>query len=126
RAAGRAAGGGRLVSADPEADVLAAAAALVAAFGAGRVEQYFACFAPEAAFVFHPEPSRLESLGDYRALWDRWEREDGFRIVRCASSNGSVSMVGTEAAVFVHDVDTRVATREGEEDVRERETIVFA
>lgn len=31
-----------------------------------------------------------------------------------------------ETAVFTHDVETRVSTRDGEETLRERETIVFA
>jgi hypothetical protein len=114
------------VRADLEVEVLAAADALVCAFGDGRVEDYFACFAPEATFVFHTEPERVASLTAYRSLWERWEREDGFRVVECISSNGSVSAVGEDGAVFSHDVDTRVATPEGVQVLAERETIVFA
>jgi hypothetical protein len=114
------------VTAELEAEVLAAAAALVGAFGDGRVEDYFACFEPEATFVFHAEPERLESLTAYRSLWERWEREDGFRVVECISSHGSVALLGEDGAVFAHDVDTRVATRAGVQELAERETIVFA
>jgi ketosteroid isomerase-like protein len=112
--------------AEVEAEVLAAAASLVDAFGGGRVPEYFACFAPEATFVFHSEPARLGSREDYRALWERWERKDGFRVLECVSSSASVLVVGPDAAVFTHDVDTRVATDAGTERLAERETIVFA
>jgi hypothetical protein len=114
------------VTAELEAEVLAAAAALVGAFGEGRVEDYFACFAPEATFVFHAEPERLASLAAYHSLWERSEREDGFRVMDCISSNGWVSALGEDGAVFAHDVDTRVATRAGLQELAERETIVFA
>jgi ketosteroid isomerase-like protein len=114
------------VTADLEAEVAAAAAALIGAFGDGRVDDYFACFEPEATFIFHAEPERLASLTAYRAMWQRWEREDGFRVVECISSNGSVAALGADGAVFAHDVDTRVATRAGLQALAERETIVFA
>jgi ketosteroid isomerase-like protein len=108
------------------AGAAAAAERLVAAFAEGRVDDYFACFAPDATFVFHPTPERLESRDAYRALWRAWERDDDFRVVACTSSNGHVQALGEDAAVFVHDVATRVSTRAGEEGLRERETIVFA
>jgi ketosteroid isomerase-like protein len=106
--------------------VAAAAERLVAAFGAGRVEEYFACFAPDATFVFYTTPDRLQSRESYRALWRRWEAEDGFRVVSCESSNPLIALLGDDAAVFVHDVATLVATSAGEESLAERETIVFA
>ena len=111
---------------EPEGEVLDAAAVLVDAFAAGRVEEYFACFAPEATFVFHAEPKRLGSRAAYRELWQRWEREDDFRVLECVSSGGSALGVGADAAVFTHDVDTLVATGAGQERLAERETIVFA
>jgi ketosteroid isomerase-like protein len=80
-----------------EAEVLAAGDALVADFGGGRVEAYFARLAPDATFLFHTVPGdRLESRAAYRHLWARWEAEDGFRVLRC------------------------------EEDLAEQETVVFA
>jgi ketosteroid isomerase-like protein len=103
----------------------AAAAALVAAFAEGRVEDYFACFASDATFVFHTTPERLDSRDAYRELWRRWEVDDGFGVLACTSSNQRVQMIGERAAVYVHDVVTRVTTRSGEEELRERETIVF-
>jgi uncharacterized protein (TIGR02246 family) len=109
-----------------ERDVRDAADRLVAAFAAGRLDDYFGCFAPDATFVFHTTPERLESPADYRALWERWAREDGFEVLSCTSSGARVQLLGDGAAVFTHDVATRVRTTAGEEDLRERETIVFA
>jgi uncharacterized protein (TIGR02246 family) len=108
-----------------EAEVRAAAERLVAAFGSGRLDDYFACFADDATFVFYTTPERLESVAAYRQLWDRWVREDDFRVTGCTSSAGRVQMHG-DAAVFVHDVETDVVTRAGAETLHERETIVFA
>jgi ketosteroid isomerase-like protein len=106
--------------------VAAAAEHLVAAFAEGRVDDYFACFADDATFVFHTTPERLESREAYRSLWGRWETDDGFRVLSCASSNQLVTPLGDDVAVFVHDVATRVTTSAGDEHLRERETIVFA
>lgn len=108
-----------------EAELREAVAALVADFGAGRVGPYFERLAPDATFVFHSTPERLASREDYRALWARWEAEDGFRVLSCASSNVVVQMLSPDVGVVSHDVATRIATREGEEDLRERESIVF-
>ena len=108
-----------------EQQVQRAADALVAAFGEGRVEDYFACFDPGATFLFHATEVRLESLAEYRALWSRWEAEDGFRVRSCASTSPRVQLLG-DTAVFLHDVRTEV-TAGGEDAVLlERETIVFA
>lgn len=109
-----------------EAAVGAAAATLVAAFAAGRVEEYLACFAPDASFVFHTTPQRLESRDAYAALWREWEEQDGFRVLACASSGARVQLLGADAALFVHDVATTIATHDGTSDLRERESIVFA
>ncbi|MFE4723240.1 nuclear transport factor 2 family protein, partial [Streptomyces sp. NPDC056728] len=66
-------------------EVLKAADALVSAFGEGRLDDYFEAFTPDATFVFHTTSERVASTADYRALWNRWVAEDGFRIVRCTS-----------------------------------------
>lgn len=105
-------------------EVLTAAGDLVSAFGEGRLDDYFAAFAPDATFVFHTTPERLTSTADYRALWNRWVTEDGFRVLACASTGRRVQLLG-EAAVFSHDVETTISTTAGEETLRERETIVF-
>ncbi|MGC4982561.1 YybH family protein [Streptomyces sp. DT193] len=106
-------------------EVRAAADALVAAFAEGRLDDYFGAFAPDATFVFHTTPQRLGSTAEYRALWQRWVEQDGFRVLGCTSSAQLVQPFG-DTAVFSHDVETRVATNAGEETVHERETIVFA
>ena len=99
---------------DDEVQVRAAAERLVAAFGSGRLDDYFACFADDATFVFYTTPQRLESVDAYRQLWDRWVREDGFRVTGCVSSAVRVQVLG-DAAVMVHDVVTDVETRVGAE-----------
>jgi ketosteroid isomerase-like protein len=109
-----------------EAEVLAAADALVADFGGGRVDAYFARLAPDATFVFYTSPERLESREEYRALWDRWVAEDQFRVLACTSSNRIVQPLGADAAVLAHDVTTRVSTTAGERELTESESIVFA
>lgn len=109
-----------------EQEVRDAVAGLVADFGGGRVEAYFARMADTATFVFYATPGRLESRAAYRALWDRWEAEDGFRVLSCASRDQLVDVLADDAAVLSHAVTTRVATHAGEEELEERETIVLA
>ena len=64
-----------------EAAVLNAADSLITAFGHHDVERYFAAFRPDASFVFHTHPERLDSVGAYRDLWRHWERDSGFRVI---------------------------------------------
>jgi ketosteroid isomerase-like protein len=106
-------------------EVLAAAADLVEAFGRHDTSGYFACFAPDATFVFHTAEQPLRSRADYEALWASWERDDGFRVEGCASTDQHVQHVSDDVAVFTHRVATRVRTDEAVEEVDERETIVF-
>ena len=110
---------------DDEAAVRRAATELVAAFGEHRVDDYFACFAESATFVFHNVRQPLRSRAEYRELWRGWERDHGFRIRDCRSGNAMVTLLG-DAAVYTHDVLTTVETSKGEETLLERETIVFA
>lgn len=112
-------------SRDVERQVLEAADSLVGAFGEGRVEEYFACFHPRATFVFYTTDRRLESTAEWRELWDALERDEGFEVLECRSLERRVQGLG-DAAVFTHDVRTRVRTHAGEETLHERETIVFA
>lgn len=102
-----------------------AVATLVAAFGEGRLDDYFACFAPDATFVFYTTPTRLMSADEYRALWARWVAEDGFRVVSCRTYDTNVQTFG-DVAVITHSVETRISTHEGEDTLHERETIVMA
>ncbi len=92
--------------------VLEAADRLVAAFGEGRVDDYFACFHPEATFIFYTTDRRLESTAEWRLLWDRLVREDDFRVLECFSRDRRVQDLG-DGAVFTHDVETRISTRFG-------------
>jgi ketosteroid isomerase-like protein len=105
--------------------VLEAADRLVAAFGEGRVDDYFACFHPEATFIFYTTDHRLESTAEWRLLWDRLVREDGLRVLECFSRERRVQELG-DSAVFTHDVETLISTRTGKETLQERETIVFS
>jgi uncharacterized protein (TIGR02246 family) len=108
-----------------DTEVRQAVAALVAAFGEGRLEDYFGCFAPDATFVFHTAPVRLMSVDEYRALWAQWVAEDGFRVVSCRTSDTNVQPFG-DTAVVTHSVETRISTNQGEDTLHERETIVMA
>ena len=108
-----------------DTEVRQAVVALVAAFGEGRLEDYFGCFAPDATFIFHTTPVRLMSVDEYRALWARWVAEDGFRVVSCRTSDTNVQALG-DIAVVTHSVETVISTNEGEDSLHERETIVLA
>ena len=108
----------------PEREVLAAAADLVAAFGRNDLGAYFACFAPEATFLFHTTDRLLASTEDYRRLWDEWVRQDGFRVEECATTDTAVQHHG-DWAVLTHTVRTTVSTSAGRSVLHERETIVF-
>jgi ketosteroid isomerase-like protein len=115
------------VTARPDADadaVRRAAGALVDAFGRGDLPDYFACFHPDATFLFHTTDRLLTSTEDYRQLWDRWECEDGFRVLDCATTGTDVRVHG-DTAVLTHSVQTTVSTSAGREVLRERETVVF-
>ncbi len=98
---------------------------LVAAFGEGRLDDYFAAFHPDCSFVFHSTRDRLESATEYRALWRRWVEEDGFAVLGCRTFDARVQLWG-DAAVVTHSVETRVRSRGEETTLRERETIVLA
>jgi uncharacterized protein (TIGR02246 family) len=97
---------------------------LVAAFGEGRVEDYFACFAEDATFLFHDVPW-LGSRDAYRAAWDGWMQRDGFAVLAVEADLIAVQLLG-DTAVVTHALTTRQRTDAGEETLRERETIVFA
>lgn len=112
-----------MITTDVE-QVLSAAQDLVEAFGRHRRDEYFACFTPDATFIFHTTPRVLGSRAALEAEWDRWEREDGFRVLECASRDQSVQMAG-DVAIFTHGVSTRVRNQGEELTSNERETIVF-
>jgi ketosteroid isomerase-like protein len=100
------------------------AESLVAAFAASDATAYFAHFHPEASFLFHDIPGLIGSRADYEALWAQWEREDGFRVLSCVSTDRQVQQHG-DLAVFTHAVQTRRLVAGREEELHERETIVL-
>ncbi|OIJ26422.1 YybH family protein [Nocardioides luteus] len=107
-----------------ESQVHEAADRLVAAFAATDTAAYFACFAPEASFVFHTEPRRLDDRAAYQRLWAAWVAE-GWRVESCRSSARLVQVHG-DTAVLSHDVLTTTSTGgPAGTTTRERETIVF-
>jgi ketosteroid isomerase-like protein len=108
-----------------EAEVKQAVAELVGAFGRGRLDDYFGCFAPDATFVFYTTPVRLMSVHEYRVLWDQWVAEAGFRIKSCRTFDTNVQLFD-DIAVVTHSVETEISTNEGEDSLHERETIVMA
>ncbi len=105
-------------------EVCAVAAALIAAFEANDRDGYFSFFTPGARFIFHTLPDVLESRASYEAEYDRWVREDGFKVLECTSTHQNVDVFG-DSAVFTHQTFTRVQTHAGESAYHERETIVF-
>jgi ketosteroid isomerase-like protein len=103
-------------------EVLAAAAAMVAAFGAHDRQGYFASFDTEATFLFHNLDRLVTSRADYEQLWRAWE-DDGFRVLGCRSLEPRAQLVSADSAVFTHRVRTMLAGQA--EEMPERETIVF-
>jgi len=104
-------------------EVLEATDRLVAAFAATDTDAYFACFAPSASFVFHPEPHRLDDRAAYEALWAGWVA-DGWRVEECESTERLVQVHG-EAAILSHSVRTVTSVGGERTTTYERESIVF-
>lgn len=102
-----------------------AALRLIEAFGTHQRDQYFECFTPDATFIFYNAPDVLSSRAAYEAEWDTWERDDGFTVLECRSSDQVIRLVGEQAAIFTHAVVTRVSISGEEQATQERETIVF-
>ena len=107
-----------------EAEALAAVDAIITSFGNHERDAYFAGFAPEATFLFYTTPNRVESLAAYEQLWDEWEKEAGFHVLSCSSSNRRIQVFG-DTAVFTHDVDTTLTMEGVTESVTERESIIL-
>lgn len=110
---------------DHTSAVLAAADALVAAFGRHDAKAYFDAFAPSATFIFYNLDRTLADRAAYEAEWALWESRDGFRVNACRSTDRSVQVVG-EVAIFTHAVETELTIASENLTNHERETIVFA
>ena len=104
------------------AAVTAAADKLLACFSAHDRDGYFACFAPDATFLFYTSPELLTTRASYELEWAGWEAE-GFHVERCDTSDRRIDVVAPGLAILTHRVRTRLT---GMTEVqRERETIVF-
>lgn len=107
-----------------EDDILAAADDIVGAFGKHDTLRYFNAFALDATFIFYSTPDRLESRTAYEALWAKWERENGFHVLGCISTNRRVQ-TSEDFGIFTHDVETMIELDGLIDTLHERETIVF-
>lgn len=108
-----------------QSEVMAAAAKIVADFGAHDKESYFSNFSEDATFIFYTHAERLRSRADYQSLWDVWETQDGFRVHGCLSTNQLVQLISPVFAIFSHDVETKAEMAGETSTVFEKETIVF-
>ncbi|WP_336660659.1 nuclear transport factor 2 family protein [Leucobacter sp. USHLN153] len=106
-----------------QAEVLAAADAIIDAFAATDTDAYFAGFADDASFIFHPEAARLNSRAEYEALWSGWV-ESGWRVTACTSTDRMVQTF-PGGAVFSHTVATSIDSADGPDSYVERESIIF-
>ena len=104
--------------------VRAAATHLIESFGAFRADAYFACFAPEATFLFHTTDRLLGSRAEYEQEWASWV-DSGFEVMSCATHDQRIDLLTADVAVFTHRVLTTVADADGVHDLVERESIVF-
>jgi ketosteroid isomerase-like protein len=105
-------------------DPMAFVQSLIDAFAASDSARYFAHFHPEATFLFYDNPTRIESRKEYEAMWSDWERDAGFRVLDCASTNRRMQSFPLGAAIFTHDVRTTRSLDGAVSVVFERETIV--
>ena len=108
-----------------EAPLVDAAERVVAAFGAHDVPAYFACFAQDASFLFYSSPELLPSRAAFEREWERWEADDGYRVLSCVASDRRAQLLTEEVGIVTHSLETRVSSRSGEETLRERETLVL-
>ena len=108
-----------------EKAVLEAATKIISDFGSHHTSDYFLGFAESATFIFHTHSERLNSRAEYETLWAKWETEDGFKVHGCKSTNQLVQLLGEDAAVFSHLVESEIEFAGDVSSVRERETIVF-
>ncbi len=107
-----------------EAEVEAAAVALLDAFAKNDRPRYFGSFVPEATFVFPIVDRVMISRDDYAAEWQRWIDTDDFKVTECLSFDRLIQVYG-EVAIFIHRAITRSTGTSGTRELHERETIIF-
>ena len=81
-----------------------AASDIVRGLRRNRRQRYFAAFAPDATFVFHTEPARLDDRATYEPSGPSWV-DGGWRVTSCTSSD-QLAEPFPGGAVFSHSVDT--------------------
>lgn len=106
-----------------EAEVLAAADSIIAAFAATDTEAYFVGFSTDATFIFHPEAARLDSRAAYEQLWNSWLSAH-WRVTACTSTDRLVQTF-PGGAIFSHTVATSIDSDDGADSYVERESIIF-
>lgn len=106
-----------------EAAVLAAADSIIRAFADTDTAAYFAGFASDATFIFHPESARLDSRAAYEDLWASWLKA-GWKVTACTSTDRLVQAF-PGGAVFSHTVATSIDSADGPDSYIERESIIF-
>ena len=105
--------------------VQSAADDVVGAFPRHDRDAYSAALAPDASFIFHNLPERLDSRDAYLARWRRQgEEAHGLHIEGGDSSEPAVVTHGS-MAVFSHRMTTRLQFDGHSETRRERETLAF-
>jgi ketosteroid isomerase-like protein len=97
---------------------------LIERFGAFDRDAYFACFAPEATFIFHTTDRIFASRAEYEAEWATWI-EIGFSVLSCTSHDQRIDFPTSDVAVFTHRVLTTIRDETGDQDLIERESIIF-
>ena len=105
-------------------DAMSAIESLIVSFSKHDKEAYFSYFADDATFLFHNQETLLHSKAEYKSEWTKWEDEDEFRVLECASSHKNLQLLGN-TAIFTHWVTTKIGTVAGNETSHERETIVM-
>jgi len=97
---------------------------LLVAFGHHDKDAYFACFHPDATFLFYNSDETGLTKTRYQQMWDSWEKEHGFKVLECRSTNKQLTVMG-DTAIFTHEVATKTEW-EGEQNLLcERESIIF-
>jgi hypothetical protein len=66
-------------------DVTSAADRILAANSATDVDTYFGSFGPQATFLFHATPERLNSRDLYEEQWRTWVSE-GWKLIGCQAA----------------------------------------
>ena len=112
------------MSGESEHDALAVVDAIISDFGHNRVNEYFAHFAPDATFIFHTSPARLDSRAEYELLWAEWVRESSFAVLSCVSTDRKIAVHG-DVAIFTHSVSTVLSIDGATETQLERESIIL-